>query len=480
MLRRILPLVAFTAALVSTTAFVPPPPPAAAAAAEERQIGLDRQTGVAVTIYNQDLALVRDSRQVELAAGENSLAFIDVSALMRPETALLGADGVGLSVLEQNFNFDLLTPEKLLEKSVGRTVRVITTNPQTGEEKTEEAVVLSVAGGVVLQIGDRIETMAPGRIVFDGVPPNLRARPTLVIDADSDKAGIVTAQLNYLTGGLSWAADYVAQLSPDEKTLDLNGWVTLTNQSGTSYQNAKLQLVAGDVHRIQEMMIKTMDMAAGAPAQPAPQMAEEGLFEYHLYTLGRPTTIAENQTKQVALLTAGKVPVEKEFRFSNISNGSYYYALGEQERVNATVFVSFKNTEDANLGLPLPKGTVRVYKADSAGQVQFVGEDAIDHTPKNEDVRLTLGQAFDVTARARQTRFEQISDRVYESAYEIEFKNAKQQPVTVALVEDIPGEWRMLEESAKHEAVNAFRARWEVIVPAEGSAKLTYSVRIKY
>lgn len=480
MLRRILPLVAFTAALVSTTALVPPPPAAVAAPVEERQIGLDRQTGVAVTIYNQDLALVRDVRQVELADGENSIAFIDVSALMRPETALLSVEGADISVHEQNFNFDLLTPEKLLEKSVGRTVRVITTNPETGEEKTETAVVLSVAGGVVLQIGDRIETMAPGRIVFDGVPPNLRARPTLVIDAASDKAGIVTAQLNYLTGGLGWAADYVAELSADEKTLELNGWVTLTNQSGTTYQNAQLQLVAGDVHRVQEMMAKTMDMAAAMPATQPPQMAEESLFEYHLYTLGRTTTIAENQTKQVALLTAGQVPVEKEFRFTNISNGSYYYALGEQERVNATVFVSFTNTAEANLGLPLPKGTIRVYKADSAGQVQFVGEDAIDHTPKNEEVRLTLGQAFDVTARARQTRFEQISDRVYESGYEIEFKNAKPEPVTVALVEDIPGEWRILEESAKHEAINAFRARWEVIVPAEGSAKLTYSVRIKY
>jgi hypothetical protein len=466
-----------TAALLAA---VLPRSAAAAAAVAEKPVTLQDQTGVAVTIYDQDLALVRDQRKIDLTAGLNDLAFVDVSAEMRPETALLRVKDAEVTVREQNFNFDLLTPEKLLEKSVGRTVRVVTTNPQTGEEKTEEAVVLSVAQGVVLQIGDRIETMAPGRIVFDGVPPNLRARPTLVIDADSSKPGIVSAQLSYLTGGLGWAADYVAQLSPDEKTLDLDGWVTLTNQSGTSYQNAKLQLVAGDVHRVEQAMARTMDMTAAGAAQPAPQMAEEGLFEYHLYTLARPTTIAENQTKQVALLTAADVPVEKEYRFANISNGSYYFALGEQQRVNATVYVSFANSEDANLGLPLPKGTVRVYKADSAGQVQFVGEDAIDHTPKNEEVRLTLGQAFDVTAHARQTRFEQISDRVYESAYEIEFKNAKKEPVTVALVEDIPGEWRVLEESAKHEAVNAFRARWEVTVPPEGATTLAYSVRVKY
>lgn len=478
MFARILPLVAFTGVLLATTALVPPPSPAAAA--EERQVGLDAQTGVSVTIYNQDLALVRDVRKIDLAAGANSLAFVDVSALMRPETALLAVDGVETSVLEQNFNFDLLTPLKLLEKSVGRTVRVVTTNPQTGAETVEEAVVLSVADGVVLQIGDRIETASPGRIVFAEVPPNLRSRPTLVIDAESGAAGPATAELSYLTGGLGWAADYVAELSADEKTLDLNGWVTLTNQSGTDYRDAKLQLVAGDVHRVEEAMYKNMDMVSATAAQPAPQMAEEALFEYHLYTLGRPTTIGQNQTKQVALLTADKVPVDKEFRFTNLSGGSYHYNLGEQQRVNATVFISFQNSEDDNLGLPLPRGTVRVYKADGSGQVQFVGEDAIDHTPKNEDVRLTLGQAFDVTARAVQTRFEQLSDRVYESAYEIEFKNAKPEPVTVALVEDLPGEWKILEESVQHEAVNAFRARWEIQVPAEGSAKLTYSVRIEY
>jgi hypothetical protein len=302
-----------------------------------------------------------------------------------------------------------------------------------------------------------------------------------VIDADSDKAGAATAQLSYLTGGLGWQADYVASLSPDEKSLDIDGWVTLTNQSGTTYRDAKLQLVAGDVHRVQQAMMKTMDMMAPAPAASARQeMTEQSLFEYHLYTLNRPTTIAENQTKQVALLSAASVPVEKEFRFTNLTDRGYAGRFGDQERVNATVFVSFVNNDTSHLGMPLPKGTVRVYKADADGQVQFVGEDAIDHTPKNEDVRLTLGQAFDVTARARQTKYEKISDSVYESAYEIEFKNAKKEPVTVALVEDVPGTWKILSESAKHEEVNSNRLRWEVTVPAEGSATFNYAVRIRY
>lgn len=477
------PVAAFSLAaflLLGSAAF-PPGTVRAETAPTETQVSLDDQTGVAITIYNQDLALVRDQRKIPLTAGLNDLAFIDVSGQMRPETALLRVDGATVTVREQNFNFDLLTPQKLLEKSVGRKVRVITTNTATGAETTEEATVLSVAGGVVLKIGDRIETASPGRIVFDEVPPNLRARPTLVIDADSDKAGTATAQLSYLTGGLSWAADYVASLSPDEKTLDIEGWVTLTNQSGTTYRDARLQLVAGDVHRVQEVLMKTMDMAATAPAPAAEQaMSEQSLFEYHLYTLNRPTTIAENQTKQVALLSAASVPVEKEFRFTNLTARGYSYDIGEQERVNATVYVSFVNDDKSHLGLPLPKGTVRVYKADNDGQVQFVGEDAIDHTPKNEDVRLTLGQAFDVTARARQTKYEKISDQVYESAYEIELKNAKKEPVTVVLIEDVPGTWKILSESAKHEEVNANRLRWEVQVPAEGSAKFSYAVRVKY
>jgi hypothetical protein len=449
------------------------------AMAEEQRVGLDDQTGVAVTIYNQDLALVRDARVMTLIKGENDVAFIDVSGHIQPETALLKSSGGKLDVLEQNFDFDLLTPEKLLEKSVGGTVRVIVTDPKTGKEPVEEAKVLSVANGVVLQIGDRIETQAPGRIVFAEVPPNLRSRPTLVTKISSDTAGKLPVELDYLTGGLSWAADYVAELAPDERSIELKGWVTLTNTSGTSYRNAKLQLVAGDVNRVRR------EMAAGAAtavpmsaAAPAP-MAEQALFEYHLYTLGRPTTIAENQTKQVELLTGHSIPVTKEYRFANLAPG-YNYQMGEAPRVNASVRLKFVNTEKSGLGIPLPQGIVRVYKADNAGQAIFVGEDAIQHTPKNEYVDLTLGQAFDVTARGKQTDFETLGSEVYESAYEIEFKNAKSEAVTVILAQTVPGDWKVLEESANHEKADASTALWHVSVPANGSTKLTYRVQVKY
>jgi hypothetical protein len=455
---------------------------------EERIASREDQQSVAVTIYNEDLALVKDSRKVGVEAGENVLAWRDVSARIRPETALLRdtRNGTGISLLEQNFDFDLLTPAKLLEKYVGREVRVIRTNPATGEETTETATVLATNGGVVLQYADRIETGVPGRLAFADVPKNLRDRPTLVITFDAGRTRSSELELSYLTGGLSWKADYVAELSADDAQLDLNGWVTLTNHSGTAYQSARLQLVAGDVHRVQEeIRLDQMRTLMAKAAEAAPQMAEEALFEYHLYTLNRPTTIKENQTKQVSLLTAAAVPVRKSFE---LRGADYYYRasygdLGQKHKIG--VFVEFDNKEQSGMGMPLPKGVVRVYKKDSAGNAQFVGEDRIDHTPRNETVRLKLGDAFEVTARKRQTDFKKLAgtgryNYVFESAYEIEIKNAKTEPVTVKVVEPMPGDWEVVSESHPHKKEAAGTAVWEVPVPADGSATLTYRVRVRY
>lgn len=456
-------------------------------AADERVTSLKDQQEVAVTIYNENLALVKDTRKVRLHRGEDALAWRDVSAQMRPETAILRdlTHAGNIALLEQNFDFDLLTPQKLLEKYVGSKVTVIRTNPATGAETREEATVLAANNGVVLQYADRIESGLPGRIAYASVPANLRDRPTLVIRLQSAQAAEDTLELSYLTGGLSWKADYVAELSKQDEQLDLNGWVTLTNQSGTSYNNAKLQLVAGDVHRVRE----EMDLAGEAmpqvrAAKAAPQMAQEGLFEYHLYTLGRPTTIAESQTKQVALLSAGGVPVTKEFQ---LRGADYYYraSYGEiGQKMKVGVFVSFEN-KGGSLGIPLPKGVVRVYKKDSAGNAQFVGEDRIDHTPKNEQVRLRLGDAFDVTADKKQTSFEKIAgsgryNYVYDAAFEIVLKNAKDEAVTVKVVEPIPGDWQMLSESAPHRKEASNTAVWNVTVPANGKTTLSYKVRVRY
>lgn len=462
---------------------------ALAQTAEQRSTLAD-QREVAVTIYNENLALVKDQRRVQLKPGASALAFRDVSARMRPETALLrsvSAPG-SLSVLEQNFDFDLLTPRKLLEKYVGQTVSVVRTNPATGAETTEQATVLAANDGVVLQIGQRIETGIPGRLVFGTVPANLRDRPTLVMSLENTAASAQEVELSYLTAGLAWKADYVVELNATDDKLDISGWVTLTNTSGASYRNARLQLVAGDVNQAPPELAprgRAVMMAASTMAKSSNDMAEESLFEYHLYTLARPTTIAENQTKQVALLSATGVPVRKEL----LLKGNDYYYQGQAgdlgQKLKLGVFVEFDNKESARLGMPLPKGVIRVYKKDAAGNAQFIGEDRVDHTPKGEKVRLKLGDAFDVTADKKQTDFKKLSgtgkyNAVYESAYEIVLKNAKKEAVVVTVQEPMPGDWQMVSASQPHTKGAANTAVWAVPVPAEGKAVLTYRTQVRF
>ncbi len=457
---------------------------------EEQRSTLDEQQEVAVTIYNENLALIKDQRQLQLKRGATALAFRDVSARMRPETALLrsvNAPG-SLTVLEQNFDFDLLTPQKLLEKYVGRNVSIIRTNPATGQETTEAAQVLSANGGVVMKIGNRIETGIPGRIIYGDVPANLRDRPTLVMALENTGSQQQDVELSYLTGGLAWKADYVVELNPADDKLDISGWVTLTNTSGATYRNARLQLVAGDVNQVQPRMenqVRALAMAAAPVMKARSDMAEEALFEYHLYTLGRPTTIAENQTKQVALLTASGVPARKELL---LKGSDYYYqsSYGELgQKIKVGVFVEFDNKESAHLGMPLPKGVIRVYKKDGAGNAQFIGEDNVDHTPKNEKIRLKLGDAFDLTADKKQTDFKKIGtsgkfNYVFESAYEIVLKNAKKEAVVVTVQEPMPGDWQVLSESQPHTKGTSNTAVWKVSIPAEGSTKLVYRSVVKY
>ena len=460
----------------------------AAWAVDEQSANQDTQTALAVTIYNTDLALVKDARKARLRPGANRLAWRDVSARIQPETALLRTtDGPGIELLEQNFDFDLLTPQKLLEKSVGQMVRVIRTNPMTGIESTEYATVLAANNGYVLKFNDRVETSIPNnaRLAYGVVPAGLRDRPTLSILFNSEKGSDQELELSYLTGGLGWKADYVAELTGKEDSLDLNGWVTLTNTSGTTYPNAQLQLIAGDVNRVQPeyrpqvMMRDMVQMAAAAPA-----MQEESLFEYHLYTLNRPTTIDDNQTKQVALLSANHVPVSKEY----LLRGADYYYHGQYgelgQKLKAGVFLEFDN-QGENLGIPLPKGIVRVYKKDAAGQAQFIGEDRIDHTAKGEKVRLKLGEAFDINADKKQTDFQKLANYgrtggLIETAYQLEIRNAKTEEIHVKVVEPMPADWQMVSESLPHTKESAHTAAWDVVVPAEGKTVLTWRVRIKY
>jgi len=461
----------------------------ATAVVAEKVTTLNDQQAVAVTIYNKNLALIKDRRNISLQKGESELSFRDVSAQMRPETALLRNVNKpkNLSVIEQNFNFDLLTPQKMLEKYVGEKVKIATLNPVTGNEKVEEATLLSVQNGVVVKIGNRIETNPPGRYIFPKIPDNLRDRPTLTVTVDNSSSGSQPIELSYLTGGLSWKADYVAELSNDDSRLDLLGWVTLNNKSGTSYKQAKLQLVAGDVNQVRPQLRRQVSKGRMySMADESSGMKEESLFDYHLYTLNRLTTLAENQSKQVSLLNAANVAVKKEY----LLQGQNYYYRGKQghigQKLKVAVFVNFDNRTKNGLGVPLPKGVIRVYKKDQSGHAQFIGEDRIDHTPKNESIQLKLGNAFDITADRVQTNYSKTRpNRAHykyaaESDFKIILKNAKKEAVTVIVREPIPGDWSITKESHPHSKSAASTAEWKITIPTEGETTLTYSTLVQY
>lgn len=453
------------------------------AACGEIMITAQAQQELRVSVYNKDLALVRDKRTLEIEEGVNTLAFREVSSRIIPETASLKSEG--LIVLEQNFEYDLLSPQSLLQKYVGRDVILGTINPVTGKETEEKATVLSAGSGVVLKTEKHILTDVRGQLRFPDVPENLRDRPTLTMLISAKQSGTGMAELTYLSRGLSWKADYIAELNKSEDALGLSGWVTLSNNSGATYRNADLQLIAGDVHMVRERLQpeRAIKYAAVAGAPVEEPMTEEAMFEYHMYTLGRKTTIAENQQKQVALMGTAEVACSKQYF---LKGNPYYYRggygdLGQKLKVG--VFVSLQNEKKDGLGKPLPAGVVRVYKKDGNGYSQFIGEDRIEHTPEGETVRLKLGQAFDITADKRQIDFAKISggrdQEVFESEYELTVRNAKKTPVTVRVVEPVPGDWEVLNESIPHRKEAAHILSWDVEVPAEGEQQLVYRVRVR-
>jgi hypothetical protein len=442
------------------------------------------RTGVSVTVYNQNLGLVRETRTLKVdRAGVSFLRFMDVPQLINPRTVHLKSltAGAELDILEQNYEYDLISPEKLMEKYVGREVEVV----EQAEDLTtrvSKAKLLSVNGGPVFQIGDRIVLGQPGMVTLPEIPKDLVASPTLVWTVNAAKAGARTVEASYLTDGLNWSADYVAVVDAEDKLADLTGWVTIDNRSGASFENATLKLVAGDVRRVtpeQVFEADTMRMQA-ARAPKAGGFQEEAFFEYHLYTLDRPSTIKNNQTKQIALLQASGVPLVKKLL---LVGQPWYYrnqggTLTQNEKV--AVVLELKNAKEAGLGMPLPKGTVRVYKKDRSGAEQFVGEDAIDHTPKDETVRLHVGDAFDVVADRTQTEWKAVSPRQSESAYSISIRNRKEENVVVTVREPVGGDWTLLTSSVPGTKVDAGTLEFQVPVPKGQEVKLTYRVRVSW
>jgi hypothetical protein len=446
------------------------------------------QVDLAVTVYNSNLALVRDVRQIHLSAGVFPLHFEDVAASINPATVHFRSlsEPTKLSVVEQDYEYDLLEPAKLLQKYVGREVTLVRAEKDAGSTRWVEtkALLLSDNNGPVWKIGDEVVTgFAADSYRFPDLPGNLYSRPTLVWTLDNRGADAQKVEASYLTGNMSWKADYVLTVTRDEKAADLDGWVTLANNSGVAYGNAKLQLVAGELHRTPNEYSR-LDMVAKAPAAGAagaPQFQQESFSEYHLYSLERRTSIQNNESKQISLLNGTGVPVEK---YLMVEGQAYYYrnpqGIGNAIPQPVKVYYRFKNEEKGGLGMPLPAGTVRVYQADSKGGVQFVGEDNIQHTPKDETLKIYIGTAFDVVCERKQTDYKKLASNLSEMEYAITLRNHKGGPVTVAVREPVGGDWEVVDSNFKPMKLDSTTIGFQVPVEKDGAATLTYRVRVKW
>jgi hypothetical protein len=446
-------------ALAQITAEIPPPSQTA-------------QGEVSVTIYNNNIALVQDRRQLDIPANRSRQEFPDVSAQIRPETVTLTGQGIG--IVEQNFDFDLLSPQALMQKAVGETITLVRTNPANGQETRERARVLAANGGVVLQIGERIEVLRddglPVRVIFDRVPENLRARPTLSVTVQSERAGRRPLTLTYLTPGLGWSADYVALFDEANGRMDVQGWITLTNNSGTPYVNANTLLVAGAVGEGQAQNQYQYGNRGQGPLRQAgtETSGRERLGDFYLYPLPERTTIANRQTKQVSFLDVANTPAARAYEFRNAWLGTF------EQPQSANTVLRFSTSRDQGLGDALPAGTVRVYQRDARGNPQFVGESAIGHTPMGSELGLVTGAAFDVKVKPTVERRERINSERWRTTMRYTLTNARPNAVTVDLMQSgLWGDTRIITESQPSERRSADDTLWRVQVPANGEASVT-------
>jgi len=473
------------AAVLASLVFIPSFAFAQPAPQDPPSNGGTAQGDLSVTIYSNDLALVQDVRRLDLPSGRTRQAFADVSAAIRPETVGLAAPDA--TVIEQNFDYDLLSPTSLMEKAVGETITLVRTNPGTGAQTTERAKVLAVNGGVVLQVGDKIEVLRddglPVRAIFDKVPDSLRARPTLLVSLDSRRAGVRPVTLSYLSGGIGWSADYVALFDEKAGTIDVQGWVTLRNTSGTSFYNARTLLVAGEVGSGDDdnnnpNIYRPRPVVAPLRRAGTETSAREQLGDFYLYPLPERTTIADKQTKQVSFLDVKGAPA---------TNGYVYHAQwngNAEQPESASSVLKFSNASKGGLGDALPAGTVRVYMRDARGQPQFIGENHIDHTPQGSDLVIRTGDAFDVKVQPTVTDRTRIASDRWRTTMRYTLTNAKDKPVTVELVQDGVLWWwndtRITAESLKSERRNADAEVWQVPVPANGTATVTATYETRF
>jgi len=451
--------------------------------AQERGVSLQAQQGLTLTLYQDGLGLVHDNRWVPLVPGENRLAITGVSERLIGGSLVLqapGEEGDGaLRLLEQSMLPADLTPHELLRRAVGQRVQLVTTDAE-GRERSEPATLLSMAGGPVLRVGDRIEIAPPGRIVLLDLPDGLRAEPQLAVTLRAEEAGARELVFAYLSEGLSWRTDYVATLAEDGETLRLEGWATLVNDTAAPFERARLRLVAGSVARAPSeepypspMMLRAaaapMEMAVAYDEMPAAVAAADR----YLYDTGREVDLMPGERKRLSLFQEPAVPAVRRYRFEGLVSAG---GPDRQGPVNAALTLEFEN--EGNFARPLPRGSVRVYEPAGEGPAIFAGEAAIGHTPVGGEVSLRLGEAFDVTAEARQTAYERLSDRSYEAAGAVVLRNAKEEAVEVQVAGALPRGARILQESAPHEAESATRPVWTLTVPPGGETELTYRVRV--
>ena len=454
------------------------------------------QKSVQLTVYNSNFALVKDVRTIELAKGINQLEVEDVAAQIDATSVLFKSLTAPNSVviLEQNYQYDLISPDNILNKSVGKRA-MFTRYDANGKAYTDTGIILNPVsnGGLVIKTDDGQIVLRPsGQVSLESMPEGLHPKPTLSWMLRSDREGRQDAEISYITQGINWTADYVALVNKDDTKLDLSGWVTLDNKSGTTYKDAKLTLMAGDVRRIQpinEMVY--MDGLSMPSAVPAPQFEEKSFFEYHMYTMERATTIRDNETKQLSLLNASGAPVTKELIYDGrqewwrswwypgrVGDPGGGYDTSNYHKVN--VVLEVKNSKENNMGMPLPKGKIRVYKLDDTGSQQFIGEDMIDHTPRDEKIRLYIGDAFDVVGDYKRTDYKKIASNVIEESFEVSIRNHKDVSVNVKVVDHVWSDWEVIRKSHEYEKKDAHTIQFPVNIPANGETKVTYTIRTKW
>jgi len=440
----------------------------------------DDQTAIEITVYNSNIGLVKDTRIVPLRAGRGEMRFMDVAAHIMPVTVHVSSKGEPqpLRILEQNYEYDLMNGRKLLDKYVGKQIKIVDRHRYQDRKDVIEATLLSNNEDQIYKIGGEIYIGHPGIKVLPEIPENLIAQPTLTWFFESRSDTPQQIEVSYLTGNIGWKADYVMVLDKNDVSSALAGWVTIDNKSGATYREAKLKLIAGEVNRVKapqaDMTVRRELLAAKA----APQFEEQSFFEYHIYDLLRRTTIKHNQTKQISLLEAAPVGVTKTY---NVYGTSGYFTrayAGKKQRQPVEVHISFMNSADNNLGMPLPAGVIRLYKKDAAESQQFIGEDSIVHTPKDEKVILKVGKAFDIVVERTQTDFKQITSRLFESEWKIILKNHKAEDITVNIVEPIYGNWEITDNSHPYRKVDAFTVRFNVPVAKDGEVTVSYRARL--